>query len=548
MKKLSLIFFITWTVLVVLILSFGVKPYRKIVAFFSERIYSEKNTIDDIQLARTEFSLGYEYYLDYTMTPSNYHDMGIVMESLNPEVFEINNRRIICNLDHDASGKVLITSTVDTKFRKEVTVNFHKVYATNFTMSCYNVAYSNKDVYIGVPFVMKYTLSAPMAITEPEDVEIIYDTEHLTLLSQNGSQYQFEPKVEGYGVGDTFEPVDTFITLKYYGEVKKTINLKINTYMASNSFDYGVFKASSHSSRDTLKTSNSYYLELYSNDTLIYGNFEIESLNPEIARVDSQNHVIPQKPGNAVIRVKIGDSTQDINIKVIYNIIKPTVGFKDELEDGVLKVMDDQVNWFSFTFNNEESYDYFKGPTSNEYFYISYEKIPDELRIRVILSLKKEGKTTLEFSVGDENTKYEIPINVEGVISKVSKVSITQRVGRFIGKIAGHASFFVLEAMLAFLFLYYYHFKKKLKFLNIIIYVLIGFALGCLTEFIQLFLPDRYGTMKDVGIDMLGYTFGFVVSTIFYGLIRLINRIIEKKRQEHNESSPENDDEISTEE
>lgn len=540
MKKLSLILFITWTILVVLILSFGVKPYQKIVAYFSSKIYDKENRISDVTLDRYEFSLGKEYYLKYNVSPANYHDMGIQLKSLTPDVFEVIDGKIKCEKNEDSVGKLLITSLVDTKFQKEVELKFKKVYATNFNLSCYNFCYNNKDVYLGVPFLVKYAMSASLEVTEMDDIQIEYDDNYLRLVNQNNETFKFET-LDSIHLNDG-ETIETEIKLKYYGEIVKTLLLRINPVNVANTFAYGIFKTNGEHSKNILKTDLKYYLELFDeSDTYIYSTFSFESLNEDIITIDEQNHLVPLKPGNAVIKVNIGTGTKNIDVLVINNIIAPKISFREEYEDGIVKVMDDQVNWFGLQFENEVSYQHFKEVSSNEYLDISYQYNEEELKIMVVLALKKEGKSTLVFKTEDENTSKAISVEIDTIISKVSKESITRRVGKFIGKIAGHASFFVLEAMLAFLFIYYYHFKKKLRFLNVIIYILIGFLLGGLTEFIQLFLPDRNGVWKDVGIDMLGYTFGFIVSSIIYLIIRLIIKIKAKKNKEETNISEENE-------
>jgi VanZ family protein len=49
---------------------------------------------------------------------------------------------------------------------------------------------------------------------------------------------------------------------------------------------------------------------------------------------------------------------------------------------------------------------------------------------------------------------------------------------------------------------------------------LLLFGHACLTEYIQLFVPGRYGSLRDVGLDSVGIALGWAVFTAWRHLRR----------------------------
>ena len=78
-------------------------------------------------------------------------------------------------------------------------------------------------------------------------------------------------------------------------------------------------------------------------------------------------------------------------------------------------------------------------------------------------------------------------------------------------KLVGHFGIFLLNGI--FTTLTFYQFLKDTKFKNALFILVFSLSLGlsvaCLSEMIQIFTPDRYGTWGDIGIDFGGYVLGF---------------------------------------
>ena len=95
-----------------------------------------------------------------------------------------------------------------------------------------------------------------------------------------------------------------------------------------------------------------------------------------------------------------------------------------------------------------------------------------------------------------------------------------------IRKLAGHFALFGLNGI--FTSLAFFLFLKETKFGKVLYLAIFslatGLAVAAISEIIQIFTPDRYGTWGDIGIDFAGYFLGFVavICVLLYaGMIKL---------------------------
>lgn len=99
-------------------------------------------------------------------------------------------------------------------------------------------------------------------------------------------------------------------------------------------------------------------------------------------------------------------------------------------------------------------------------------------------------------------------------------------------KLSGHFMAFVFTGLFTTLgLILLWSDIKKLKYFLYLIAATYGFTLAGLTEFIQIFVPERKGQFSDVMIDFGGYSIGFAVILIIYVTIDIVKLIIEKKRK-----------------
>ena len=91
LKKLSMIMFVGWSILLVLILTFGTKIAGMISANVSEQIYEQKNKLTDIVVNDVEYLIERVYSPEFTIVPDTHPADDLVYTSLTPEIFEIVN-------------------------------------------------------------------------------------------------------------------------------------------------------------------------------------------------------------------------------------------------------------------------------------------------------------------------------------------------------------------------------------------------------------------------------------------------------------------------
>lgn len=142
------------------------------------------------------------------------------------------------------------------------------------------------------------------------------------------------------------------------------------------------------------------------------------------------------------------------------------------------------------------------------------------------------------FLVGDASTAESnaVTSTAANAINGIVPGSITNNnLENFIviiRKVFGHFGLFGISGVFSSWALYLFLKDTKWSyFLTLILFSLvIGFAIAWLSEFVQLFIPGRSGSVNDVGIDMLGYFIG-VLLVIFVNFLAK-KPIFQKKSEE----------------
>ena len=135
LKRLTLVMYFGWSILLVLILTFGTQIAAMISAHVSEKIHEEKNTLDDVVITTGEYLIERTYSINFSVVPDTHSMEDIVFTSLTPDIFEVVNDTQIKGkrLSTEKNvGKLLITSKTEPTYRKEVELTFIKTYPTGF--------------------------------------------------------------------------------------------------------------------------------------------------------------------------------------------------------------------------------------------------------------------------------------------------------------------------------------------------------------------------------------------------------------------------------
>lgn len=532
-KKLSMICFVVWSILIVLILTFGTTIASKISSSISSFVNENIQKLKDVELEQKEYYIvGKTYDINYTTNPNNDYKKGLIFTSLDKDVFSVqDNKKIKVNrFEGDSKvGRLQITSSVYPEFEKIVNLNFKKIYpeTVNFTVFNSNGRFNSSGViHIGLPISLRSSFKSSLGAVTEKEFRYIYDSNYFEEIDTYKNMLFLMPKVDGYNINDTFEDVTTKVQLELNGEIvaEKTLTIKSNEKITS--FDDIKFNSIKEKYEDLneLYVDGIYQIGLIKNEKYTNVPFNVSISDPSIATLSSANTLVFHKTGSLDLTVSLDNGfSKTYNINVINYLESPLISNVTFDDDNNIVILNEEPKKIKIEF-----------PTNTSYTKWTYEIIEETAEIshngyfhQITLNPKKTGNAKLIIKVDDE---LQEPIILEyNIIVKnnpKSKASIVRTVGKFLAKIAGHFSFFVLQGILAFWMMMNY--KGKKMWLNVLLFFSFGLAIASLTEFIQLFIPSRNGCFKDVVLDMLGYLLGNIIAILGY-------LIIKKKERKKNE-------------
>lgn len=526
-KKLSMILFVSWSVLVVLILTFGTTVAGMITKFATNIIHSQFQKLTDVEVfLEDEYIIEESYRLEYITYPENNYDKEIVFTSLTPEIFTIKDGEIITGLrtNQDKTvGKLLITSNKYPNFKKEVEINFTKVYPDKVDFIIYDKhqkAIQYNKLYIG----MNYYLYSHMqlnndsnAIITENSYEFIYDENYFTYVEDGTNGIYLKTKVDGYQIGDTFDPINTTIQMKYNGKIVKSYDVTINPLEKVASFDKIMLSYEDENIEitDDIFVDDNYFIRIYQENQEKIIPYVLETSDEDIMEI-KQNLLMFHKAGNVKLMITLENGFQkEYNILVRNHLVEPKISNLKYNEEGKGILVTESNNAILIKFDKEVTYQEWSYELITDLKKVATEQQKDKL----IISSMNTGSAKLKIIVDDG---FEEPIikviDLIIIQNPHGKSRISKVFGLILGKFAGHFSFFILQAILAFWMMYYY--KGKKQWLNVIIFLSFGLFIASLTEFIQLFIPGRSGKIMDVLLDMAGYLLGTLMAYLIYLLIK----------------------------
>lgn len=140
----------------------------------------------------------------------------------------------------------------------------------------------------------------------------------------------------------------------------------------------------------------------------------------------------------------------------------------------------------------------------------------------IYINCIKEGDTKIVVTSinNPEVSKYiDLQVTIRGVINHDNYLSFSE----FIRKSIGHFLLFFVDGVLTYLFLYELNkdvnYKRKKYWHHIVLAVIFGVLFAGLSELIQYFVPTRYGSFMDIGVDSLGYILGVAITVLVIYLI-----------------------------
>ncbi len=126
------------------------------------------------------------------------------------------------------------------------------------------------------------------------------------------------------------------------------------------------------------------------------------------------------------------------------------------------------------------------------------------------------GKLVIKATYNDDpNLSTTITLNVR----------LYSTFGQFVRKVIGH---FLLFTVLGIGFYCVYVFLIKRRWLAIPLSIITGFLLACSSEALQLTADGRHASWTDVFVDFFGFSSGFLLTILIFGIIILITKLTKK--------------------
>ena len=382
-------------------------------------------------------------------------------------------------------------------------------------------------LYIG----MNYYLYSHMqlnndsnAIITENSYEFIYDENYFTYVEDGTNGIYLKTKVDGYQIGDTFDPINTTIQMKYNGKIVKSYDVTINPLEKVDSFDKIMLSYVDDNIEitDDIFVDDNYFIRIYQENQEKIIPYVLETSDEDIMEI-KQNLLMFHKGGNVKLTITLENGFQkEYNILVRNHLVEPKISNLKYNEEGKGILVTESNNAILIKFDKDVKYQEWSYELITDLEKVATEQQKDKL----IISSMNTGSAKLKIIVDDG---FEEPIikviDLIIIQNPHGKSRISKVFGLILGKFAGHFSFFILQAILAFWMMYYY--KGKKQWLNVIIFLSFGLFIASLTEFIQLFIPGRSGKIMDVLLDMAGYLLGTLMAYLIYLLIKK-----QKKKEE----------------
>lgn len=525
-KKISQIFLVSWSILTILILSFGTFISRPLINKLSDYLISKKANnvvlVTDLEVSTLDtYLVGTQYQLEIKPIPSTDENLGLEFRSLNEEVFTVSSSGRITGLrtsELNTTGVLEITSRKFPNLKKQIVLNFQKLYPDDVTIYLSHKIKSGKNnqVFVNTPFYINYHFESQAETYTERQMDIDFEHEMIEIINDN--------KLIAKKHGETklifsMKNGDTPIIVKEIDLEIKDVDddeKKITEIRLLNEDQTPLLKENDKFISDVRKTGFLYFVN---SEKLAKINYQIVSSDESIVSITNLDNLYFRNAGEALITIILDDqSIYELPVVVKNHLSLPIV---NELENEKL-ILTNEVSKI-ITYQSENYGSNVKTILHFDEKYISVTSISNHT---YHIYPKKAGTTTMKVIVDDGVTHLEKEYVVEIAKNNLSKNVIMKFVSIFISKFIGHLGFFFIEAILAIWMLSNYRNKRMMCF---IIFSLIGISLAVITEFIQYFIPGRNGCIEDALFDIIVY---YISGGIYY----LIFFIIRNKKKKQNQS------------
>ncbi|MDD6302006.1 MAG: VanZ family protein [Bacillales bacterium] len=367
---------------------------------------------------------------------------------------------------------------------------------------------------------------------ELQDLTFTSDNYNLSITKTDESTYHIYVKDEGTTVL-TFTPLINNYTIPS-GYKKVTITSK---HIKVDYLKVEIYKQEDNSliqeitDNYNLYANEKLYLDYTINSNATISEITYKVDNESILTIDNKGNIIPKKAGvtKVIIQDKYSNISKEFTLNV-YNVIR-------FVQDGSYSVSGHNVknNDDGFILTNGYSYKLQMNFTKDTTYKVVNYSLSDEDVISIseggTITPISKGNATIHVVIDDgklEPIKFDIEIEVIGkpAIENVSEFlhKVRKQIGHF-------GAFLVFGIFSTLTYILFFINKKKLWAITLPFNIAQGFGLAYLTEFIQKFVPGRYGCLSDVLLDFYGFLISAVTISVATIAFYLIKYFINKKKK-----------------
>ena len=466
-------------------------------------LLAESKEITDVtvHLEEEELLAGKTYRPEYIAIGDFGDDAGLKFTSMDPDYLKVTNLgAIVANMTFEGDtldASIKITSLYDNDFEKIVTFRFVKKYPEDFKVVYFTkgYGYSAKSLYVGVPVYVYPNVSTDTPPYNMKDYEISYDEDYFDLaedgalipkrVTESGNTLTFKAT---YGNGATGESA-SFAIKKYENGIPDIDQITVNG-----------------SSDDIIemKRASSINIKLLNNGKPVASDFEVTFSDENDLKMNKAGVYYFTKPGDRTMTVTLPNGTSKTFLLKIQNtIIAPTIDNEEIQNTGNLTISSSGYTTVNYSFEKGATY---------KTMQLEYDK--DIISVssgsgRLVIKPKGEGVTTVKMILDDGTerveTSFTVEVKMNNTIASLRMILINNA-SKWVPKVFGHGGLFVLLSFSAMLMFYYIEINNA--YARVGLYLLSGFSVAFITEFIQLFIPKRTGSFADILIDMGGFLIG----------------------------------------
>ena len=442
-----------------------------------------------------EIVLGKSKIIDIDFSPSNTSNKAIVISNSNKDILEVKQEGNEILL----TGNKVGSSTIKITSQKDPAISYSKTFNVVEKKSPKEYTLSSIDVIEGEVF------NLPIHI-EDNDYLSYYDLTKLDLSYQEDDFSLYKPTMlQALKVGEhNLNIGDQSISIKVDSKEGVTypdiVDITGKSLLAS--YQYSWYQISTSGNK------NQFFFEV-DNDQVTLEDNKVTAKKVDsdvIVALTARCYLDPEIKLSKEIVVKPTIPITNLELFVIEDEFYTTNSYylantKQELH---IRVLDDTgtISYSGYTLSSsheEVASLYHQGDT-------------------IYVECLSSGRSYIEVtSISNPSIKSYIDLEVmdDGAINNGNYKSFSE----FIRKSIGHFLLFLASGVFTFLSCYYLlKEKSKLKLWQIVlIAALVGLFFAGLSEFIQYFIPSRFGSFIDVGVDYLGYMIGLgIVLLIIY--------------------------------